>query len=208
MEIKGIPSATATLMMMAPKKDADRLVFECDIFADQDDEADKMKLVEKHKSNVIRGNKAACIVQKMMDKYNVTYVDTKGNREKAVLGSYADIYKVAETVHGEAILEFCFSIIENAGWNNEANGYATYIIRALKMAWSVHQENREEIFDFLSTELRQFDPELFSAVSRARYPKRDYRAAAILYLEDMLVSGLALQRRVYLDEEKNYIVQQ
>ena len=206
MEMLGIPSATATIMMMAPTSDAERLVFECDIFADQDAESDKMKLVEKHKSNVIRGNKAACLIQKMMTQYDVTYTSIQGQRDKAILGSYSDVYEIADTIDGEKILEFCFSVIENAGWHDEANGYAIYVFRSLKAAWQAHPHNREEIFTFLSNELRQYDPELLSASARARYPKRDYRTACVLYIEDMIVEGLALQRRIYTDGDKKYMI--
>lgn len=206
MEMRNIPSATATIMMQAPTDDAERLKFECEIFADQDSESEKVKLVEKHNSNVIRGDKAATIIQKLVKEYNIAFVETKGQRNSAILGSYSDTYSIAKTENGDKILEFIFSIIQNAGWHDETNGYATYIFRALKSVWIAHPENREDIHKFLSTELRQYDPELFGASARAKYPKRDYRSACVLYAEDLVCDGMHIDRKIYKDGEKRYLI--
>lgn len=202
-----LPSLTATIMMQAPKDDKERLVFECEIFSNQDAEADSVRLVEKHNSNVIRGNKAACIVDDICKEYDVAFTNTGGQRNSAVLGSYAETYDIAKTENGDKILEFIFSIIENAGWHSEANGYATYIFRALKATWQAHPENRDVIHNFLSKELRQYDPELFNSTARARYPKRDYRSACVLFTEDLICEGLVIQRKIYKDGEKRYLIE-
>ena len=207
MEMLDISSATATIMMQTPTDDKERLKFECEIFADQDSESEKVKLVEKHNSNVIRGDKAATIIQKLVEEYNVAFVETKGNRDSAILGSYAETYSIAKTENGDKILEFIFSIIQNAGWHDEANGYATYIFRALKSAWLAHSDERETIHEYLSEELRQYDPELFGASARAKYPKRDYRSACVLYTEDLICDGLNIQRKIYKDGEKRYMIE-
>ena len=206
-EMLGLPSLTATLMMQVPTDDKDRLRFECEIFSNQDTESENVRLVEKHNSNVIREDKAACIIDKLCKEYNVVFTDTQGQRNSAILGSYAETYSIAKTENGEEVLEFIFSIIENAGWHDEANGYATYIFRALKTAWLAHPNNRETIHEYLSTELRQYDPELFGSSSRARYPKRDYRSACVLYVEDMLCEGLDIPRKIYKDGEKRYLIE-
>ena len=207
MKMLDISSATATIMMQTPTDDKERLKFECEIFADQDSESEKVKLVEKHNSNVIRGDKAATIIQKLVEEYNVAFVETKGNRDSAILGSYAETYSIAKTENGDKILEFIFSIIQNAGWHDEANGYATYIFRALKSAWLAHSDERENIHKYLSEELRQYDPELFGASARAKYPKRDYRSACVLYTEDLICDGLNIQRKIYKDGEKRYMIE-
>ena len=207
MKMLDISSATATIMMQTPTDDQERLKFECEIFADQDSESEKVKLVEKHNSNVIRGDKAATIIQKLIEEYNVAFVETKGNRDSAILGSYAETYSIAKTESGDKILEFIFSIIQNAGWHDEANGYATYIFRALKSAWLAHSDERETIHEYLSEELRQYDPELFGASARAKYPKRDYRSACVLYTEDLICDGLNIQRKIYKDGEKRYMIE-
>ena len=202
----GIPSMTATIMMQAPKDDASRLKFECEIFSTQNSESENVRLVEKHPANVIIGDKAAVIIDRLAKEYDVAFANTTGQRDSAILGSYADTYQIAKTENGEDILEFIFSVIQNAGWHDETNGYATYVFRALKSVWLAHPDNREDIHKFLSTELRQYDPELFGASSRAKYPKRDYRSACVLYAEDLVCDGMHIDRRIYKDGEKRYMI--
>ena len=202
-----LPSLTATIMMQAPTNDEERLVFECEIFSNQDAESESVRLVDKHRPNVIRGDRGACVIDRLCKEYNVAFTDTQGQRDCAILGSYAEVYSIARSEHGDKTLEFIFSIIENAGWHEEANGYATYIFRALRAVWFAHPNNREEIHKYLSTELRQYDPELFGATARAKYPKRDYRSACVLLTEDILCEGLGIARKIYKDGEKRYSIE-
>lgn len=201
-----LQSLTATIMMQAPKNDEDRLKFECEIFSTQNSESENVRLVEKHPANVIVGDKAAVIIDRLAKEYNVAFASTTGQRDSAILGSYADTYQIAKTENGEDILNFIFSIIQNAGWHDETNGYATYVFRALKSVWLAHPDNRENIHKFLSAELRQYDPELFGASSRAKYPKRDYRSACVLYTEDIVCDGMHIERKIYKDGEKRYLI--
>lgn len=69
-----------------------------------------------------------------MCKYGIKFVAIKGNREETVLGSYTDTYSIVK-VHRERFWDFIFSIIDNAGWNKETNGYATFVMRTLRETW-------------------------------------------------------------------------
>lgn len=102
-------------------------------------------------------------------------------------------------MHGEKCLDFIFSIIDNAGWNKEANGYATFVMRALKEVWVAHPNDRKEMSRFLSKELRQIAPNLFSANARTKYPKRDNRAACTLHMEDLVCDNLGIEKKIYVD---------
>ena len=146
---------------------------------------------------IIKDN-PAIILEKMFAKYGIRYVASRGQRDKCVLGSYTDTYKMAR-VHVEKCLEFIFSIIQAAGWDKEPNGYSTYVMRALKEAWVAHPTDRGKIHAYLSAELRKIDPALFGAAGRSRYQMREYRNACILYLEDMICSGLKIPKRIYGD---------
>ena len=77
----------------------------------------------------------------------------------------------------------------------------------MKSAWLAHSDERETIHEYLSEELRQYDPELFGASARAKYPKRDYRSACVLYTEDLICDGLNIQRKIYKDGEKRYMIE-
>lgn len=195
---KGIDRLNAIILMDAPEEPEERLKFEAEYFIGQDSEVENVKPLEKHLSRVIIGDSAAVSLDKLLNKYGIKFVATKGNREEAVLGSYTDTYSIVK-VHGEKCLDFIFSIIDNAGWNKETNGYATFVMRALRETWVAHPNERKEIHRFLSRELRQIDPALFSANAKTKYPKRDHRVSCVLYVEDLVCDGLGIEKKIYVD---------
>ena len=195
---KGMTRLNAIVLMDAPEDLNERLKFEAEYFIGQDSEVENVKPLEKHLSRCIIGDPAATTLDRMLKKYNIKFVATKGNRNESVLGSYTDTYSIVR-VHGEKCLDFIFSVIENAGWNKEANGYATFVMRALREIWIAHPNDRKAIHAYLSDTLRQIDPKLFSSNARARYPKRDHRASCVLYTEDMVCNGLGIEKKIYTD---------
>ena len=194
----GYERLQSIVLMDAPADYNERLKCEAEYFIGQDTESENVKPLEKHPARVIIEDEPAIILEKMFAKYGIRYVATRGQRDKCVLGSYTDTYKMAR-VHGEKCLEFIFSIIQAAGWDKEPNGYSTYVMRALKEVWVAHPTDRGKIHAYLSAELRKIDPALFGAAGRSRYPMREYRNACILYLEDMICSGLKIPKRIYGD---------
>lgn len=198
---KGMDRLNAIILMDAPEDLNERLKFEAEYFIGQDSEVENVKPLEKHLSRVIIGDVPATILDKLLTKYKIKFVATKGNREESVLGSYTDTYSIAK-VHGEKCLDFIFSIIENAGWNKETNGYATFVMRALREVWIAHPTERKKIHKFLSKELRQIDPALFSANAKTKYPKRDHRVSCILYVEDLVCDGLGIEKKIYVENGK------
>ena len=198
---KGMDRLNAIILMDAPEDLDERLKFEAEYFIGQDSEVENVKPLEKHLSRVIIGDVAAVSLDKLLNKYGIKFVATKGNREESVLGSYTDTYSIVK-VHGEKCLDFIFSIIENAGWNKETNGYATFVMRALREVWIAHPNDRKEIHRYLSKELRQIDPALFSAEAKAKYPKRDHRVSCVLYVEDLVCDGLGIEKKIYVENGK------
>ncbi len=198
---KGMDRLNAIILMDAPEDPDERLKFEAEYFIGQDSEVENVKPLEKHLSRVIIGDSAAVSLDKLLNKYEIKFVATKGNREESVLGSYTDTYSIVK-VHGEKCLDFIFSIIDNAGWNKETNGYATFVMRALREVWIAHPNDRKEIHRFLSKELRQIDPALFSAEAKSKYPKRDHRVSCVLYVEDLVCDGLGIEKKIYVENGK------
>jgi hypothetical protein len=198
---KGMDRLNAIILMDAPEDLDERLKFEAEYFIGQDSEVENVKPLEKHLSRVIIGDNAAVSLDKLLNKYGIKFVATKGNREESVLGSYTDTYSIVK-VHGEKCLDFIFSIIDNAGWNKETNGYATFVMRALREVWIAHPNDRKEIHRYLSKELRQIDPALFSAEAKSKYPKRDHRVSCVLYVEDLVCDGLGIEKKIYVENGK------
>ena len=198
---KGMDRLNAIILMDTPEDLDERLRFEAEYFIGQDSEVENVKPLEKHLSRVIIGDRAAVSLDKLLNKYGIKFVATKGNREESVLGSYTDTYSIVK-VHGEKCLDFIFSIIDNAGWNKETNGYATFVMRALREVWIAHPNDRKEIHRYLSKELRQIDPALFSAEAKSKYPKRDHRVSCVLYVEDLVCDGLGIEKKIYVENGK------
>ena len=198
---KGMDRLNAIILMDVPEDLDERLKFEAEYFIGQDSEVENVKPLERHLSRVIIGDSAAVSLDKLLNKYGIRFVSKKGNREGSVLGSYTDTYSIVK-VHGEKCLDFIFSIIDNAGWNKETNGYATFVMRALREVWIAHPNDRKEIHRYLSKELRQIDPVLFSAEAKSKYPKRDHRVSCVLYVEDLVCDGLGIEKKIYVENGK------
>lgn len=202
--MKGLDSLNAIILMVYPEDTKERLLFEAEYFMTQNDETEPVKPIEKHLARVLRGDKTATELNDMLNKYGINFVDNAGQRTDSVLGSYTDTYAIAKR-NGADGLDFIFSIIENAGWKEETNGYSTSIMRSLGYMYEAHPDYREAIHRFLSRELRQMDPSLFHASGRAAYPKREFRTSCILYVEDMVCDNLNIDKKIYTNGEKRGI---
>lgn len=195
----------AIVLTNVPEDKKERQKFEASIFVEQDKDIEIVKPIQKHNARVLLGDQAAITIEKMCERYKITFTAKKGRRHEAVLGSYSDAYDIAR-IHGAKCLEFILDVIQNAGWRSESNGYSTYVMRALRDTWCAHPTKRKEIAECLSEELRQIDPQSFKAISVARYPAREYKVACVLYMEDLLCNKLHLERKIYDDGKRAKII--
>ena len=198
--MKKMKSLQAIVLMDAPEDYGERLKFEAEYFIGQDSEVENVKPLEKHLARCIIGDPAALSLEKLFSEYGIKIMNTQGQRNESVLGSYPDTYTIAR-IHGEKCLEFIFYIIQKAGWNKEKNGYSTAVIRALKDVWVAHSLARDKMRKYLSENLRQISPDLFVSSARIRYPKRHQKIACVLYMEDIVCTGLSLSRKILYDDK-------
>lgn len=190
----------AIVLTNAPKEPKKRQKFEAELFVSQNEEVERITPIQMHKARLLIGDEAACNLQKLLDKYDVSYVSTSGQREQAVLGSYETAYGIAKR-NGNACLEFIFSIIDNAGWRTETNGYSKAIMKGIKDVWCAYPspEKHNQMHIYYSSELREIDPKLLISKSRSRYPERNETQTVALYLADMLVEDLGFEKSVYFE---------
>lgn len=196
---KGKDSLFATVLLNAPEDPTERLKFEARYFSRQNSETECLKAVETHQSQVIDNVAPAVIMDKLLTIYGVKFVTEKGHRKESVLGSYTETYRIA-SAHGEKCLDFIFSIINNAGWNKEKNGYSTFVVRMLKEIWCEYPNDRSEIHDLLSEEFRKTNPHNFRTDAVVKYPGRDYRISCVLHLEDMFYEKLHIERKIHIED--------
>lgn len=194
---KKIDMLPAIILMDAPEDLDERLKFEAELFISQDNEVENVKHLEKHPARVIIGDEAAISIEKLTKKYNIRVVNKQGSRNGGVLGSYYETYNIASK-QGEKCLDFMFSIIQNAGWDKQPNGYCIYVMRAFKGCWEAYPDYRKQIHRCLSKELRKIDPSLFIARAKSTYSNRDNCIACLLYMEDIICRGLDISRKIYI----------
>lgn len=197
----GMDSLCATILMDAPEDAMERLKFEAEYFIGQDAEVEPVKPLEKHLARVIIGDPDAISIDKLLKKYHIKFMATPGKRKESVLGSYTDTYAIARN-SGEKCLDFIFSIIKNAGWNHEPNGYSTFVMRSLNEIWKEHDDDRDAIHTYLSDIFRQMTPTIFNTEAKAKYPKRDHRMACTLYVEDIVCDGIGIERKIHCVDGK------
>lgn len=193
----------AIVLTKVPKNYSERQKYEAQLFIGQGNEVETVTPVQMHNARLLAGDEAAIILQSMCDKHNISYVSNSGQRNGAVLGSYAVAYDIAR-INGRSCLDFIFSVIENAGWHTETNGYSRNVMKALKDIWTAHQSTseRNQAFTYLGEELRKTDPHGLIAKARAKYPERDPKQSTGLYIEDLLVDNLNFERAEYFIESK------
>jgi hypothetical protein len=153
-----------------------------------------MQPIQRHGALEILEDPAALAMDKMQKEYGFLYSKGSGQREENVLGSYASTYHIAR-LHKADCLDYIFSVCRESGFDRKTNGYASYIMNALKDMWKLYPENRTETADFLGKYLRKFDPAKLKANAVSRYILIDFRTAVSLYMEDLLVDNIALSHR-------------
>lgn len=193
----------AIVLTNAPKDAKKRQKFEAELFVSQKDQEERVTPIQMHKAKLLIGDAAANSLQDLLDKYNVSYVANSGQREQAILGSYDTAYSIAKR-NGSACLEFIFSIIDNAGWRNETNGYSKAIMKGIKDVWCAYPnpEKHNQMHAYYSDALRKIDPKLLISKSRSRYPERSERQTVALYLSDMVVKDLGFEKSLYFEQIK------
>lgn len=193
----------AIVLTNVPSDKLKRQKFEAELFMSQGSEVERITPIQIHNARLLTGDQAAIDLQNMLNKYELTYVSTPGQRDKAIIGSYNTAYDISKR-NGIKCLEFIFSIIENAGWKNEANGYSKTIMKSLKDIWSAYTtpELHKKMHEYMSDVLRETDPIHLISKARTKYSERSEKVMVSLYLADMLIDNLGFEKSEYFEEKK------
>lgn len=196
----------AIVLSRVPKGVKERQKFEAELFIGQGTDVERITPIQMHNARLLIRDVPALDLEKMLRKYKVSYVSTPGQREGAILGSYTTAYEISKS-NGKDCLEFIFSIINNAGWRTEANGYSKTIMKCLKDVWCAYQhpELHSQMHEYYSTKLRCIDPCLLVAKSRSKYPERNEKQTVALFLADMLVDELGFEKSKYFEEQTRFM---
>jgi hypothetical protein len=113
--------------------------------------------------------------------------------DKRINGIYTDITQGIRA-HGKELGEWYFNICQRSGFAIKRYGYAAYVYRALRDIYILYPDKRNEIADVIVEYFRPITPQLFRSESATNYPKLDYRSACSMYIEDVIIRELDLQR--------------
>ena len=180
------------VILNAPTEPEARRRYEAEQYAFQNMGTSRVTPLQKHGAYTCMKYPAALILNKMKEKYDFSLCKGSGQRQAGVLGSYSSAFYICR-VNGEECADYIFDVCKRAGFNIKPNGYATYVLTALRDIWRYYPENREVAADYLAKWLREREPAQFKAKAMARYGMLDHRTACSLYLEDLLVDNVDFQ---------------
>lgn len=181
------------VILNAPTEPTERRIYEAKMYAFQNVGVARMTAVQKHGAMLLMHDKATMILEEMKKKYDFEYVANKGNRSASVLGSYTEALFMCR--QGADLADFIFRICKKAGFDRKANGYSTYIMRALRDLWKLYPENRTEVEKAMVKYLRKIEPVFLKSEAVVQYPLVDYKIACSLFLEDIVVRELNVEHR-------------
>lgn len=189
------------VILCAPRDPVERLEFEAEQYAFQNQNVMKMTPVHKHGARQILHDDAVEIMDRVKEKHNFEYCNVPGNRQANVIGSYTDLYNIAKN-QGYECLEFIFSLCESLGFDMQPNGYSSYILRSLRDTYVNFKDNLMEVYDYLIRKFRGITPAVLASTAVTKYPILDKRTAVSLYIEDVIVQDMGLTRVRKFDGRK------
>ena len=173
------------VILNAPQEPKARRKYEAEMYAFQNVEVAKMTAPQTHGARLVVEDHPTEVLEKMKQKYGFEYVLNKGNRSASVLGSYTEALDICK--QSEEMANYIFDICSRSGFDRKQNGYSTYVMRALKDVYKFYPLNRTENADILVKYLRGISPLYLKSNAVTKYPLLDYKVAASLFLEDILV---------------------
>ena len=181
------------MVLNAPKNPEERLKFEAELYAFQNQQVKDLTAIQKHGAMIVLHDKATEILENMKSKYGFEYCANKGNREASILGSYTEALSLCKIDNGKAA-EYVFDICVCAGFDRKPNGYSTYVMRALRDMYKLYADDRAKTKKLFIKKLRSITPLALKANAVVKYPMLESKIAVSLYLEDQIVENLGLNQ--------------
>lgn len=194
------------VILNAPNDPIERRIYEAKMYAFQNASVARMTALQRRGAMLLMHDKATETLEKMRQKYGFVYVANKGNRVASVIGSYTEALAICK--QGEDIADFIFRICKKAGFDRKANGYSTYVMRALRDMYKLYPDNRDDVEKAMVKYLRKVEPVFLKSEAVVQYPLLDFKIACSLFMEDIVVRELnAKHRRTVENGKVTFILQ-
>lgn len=189
----------AEILTNLPTDPAERLMAEARIFSTQNQDVDKLTPMQKHRANVLLGDKANVILQQILDKYNVELC-IGCMHKTGKLSGFTDALAIAER-GGYQMLDDVFYIIHAAKWNLNPYGMTKITLNALYRILKMHSDARETIRTDFVEKARELTPRYFRKEGAKKYSLRTPYEQFTLALEDFLHDNYGMPL-LYLNEAR------
>ena len=136
-------------------------------FAAQDIYKYRLNGLDKLKAKIAAGDPHALAVQRVCEKYRVTYRSVKSTDICVLRASERAMRIVAE--HGEDMLEDIFEILSGTGWRLEKNAYSAYTLYALRNVL-LSRSNRKDVAMRLAGSAKRYSFAETLILARSKYP--------------------------------------
>lgn len=172
----------------------ERTKYEAEYYAYQNRDVKALTPLQKHGAMEILGDPTTLLLDEMKEKYGFEFSERKGWSCAGIIGSYTDLYRTAKA-GGREYLDFFFTTCHISGFDKKANGYSTGMIRAIYELWKSYPKHLNNISNVLGMYLRKYEPSKFKAEAITKYPMLTIRMAMIMYVEDIVVDILKLDKK-------------
>lgn len=163
---------------------------EATIFAEQDDNVNKLNPYDKFKANICRKENTDTIIKKVCDDYNITIK----NLSASTSGNLKCLTKVRSIINnnGEECLRWIFDVIKNSNWHYESYAYGSLMVSILHSQY-VNSKNLNKTAFMMVALLSSISFDLLRAEAVLEYPNSSVDRALKLYV-DLKMSPKALKK--------------
>lgn len=186
--------AAYVLMDLADMEPKARQKEEARLFAQQNDNVDRLTAVQKHDANVLIGNPANKLVQSLCDKYGIAVKPGKATGRVKMSNTLTGLAKALRIASREDNhLSEIFKVICNSGWQHGTDGFSGTMIAAIETLYNTHHDKSDEITTSLIKWFRNVEPSYIKSLGNTNYPMRkSEEVRIILVLEDHLHREIGL----------------
>lgn len=144
----------------------------------------KLSSYDTLNANLLRKDPVDTIVKSVCDKWGII-IDGSYTNRIGRLGSLYDTRNVAR-IYGEKTLDWVFSILHDAHWNESWGGHSGAIILALAKAYEEFKNQLPAAYCVLAATMKNKNPQVFKADARSTYPEFSDKAAIRKYVLDIV----------------------
>ena len=189
---------SAIVLLGLSKEENKRRIQEAELYAYQNRDCSKMTPIQNHGALKIIGEPSVVLFEKLKDKYGFDFGFGKSTSKKInTIGSYSETLNMIKA-RDERCFDFVFSTLIACGFDKKTNGYATYVLRAMRDIYDNYGDGKDIVKAIVKI-LRGSTPEQFKSFAITKYPNLEYRSACTMYLEDELcrVTDKKNKRKIY-----------